>query len=108
MSMAVCLTLLLPQALAEEVVDLVLLQIPILGGGPFTTLTVDGHGTPGDLSNVHEQVRGRAARTRIDLLMKDANTAVLLIDSLRVKLSDAAIDWWLIPVLDCGTFGPEK
>lgn len=107
MNTAVCLTLLLPQALEEVVIDLILLQHPALGGGSFITTKVDGHGTAGQMSSVHEQVRGRTVRTQIDILVKTANAAIL-IDSLRDKLPGAAIDWWLTPVTDYGTFGPEK
>lgn len=107
MNTAVCLTLLLPQALEEDVIDLILLQQPALGRGSFVTTKVDGHGATEQMSSVHEQVRGRTARTRIDILVKTANAAIL-IDSLRDKLLGAAIDWWLTPVTDYGTFGPEK
>ncbi|MBI5860583.1 MAG: DUF3240 family protein [Rhodocyclales bacterium] len=104
MSATLCLTLLLSQTLEEEVIDILLLHYPEQGGRPFITTTVDGHGTAGHMSSANEQVRGRTARTRIDILV-EAEHATSLINSLRDKMPGAVIDWWLAPVIDSGTLG---
>lgn len=104
MNALVCLTLLLPQTLEEEVIDILLLHYPEQGGRPFITANVDGHGTAGQMFSANEQVRGRTARTRIDILLETENAASL-IKSLRDKMPGATIDWWLAPLIDSGTLG---
>ncbi len=96
-----CLTLVLPHTLEEELIDH-LLQHPEWIG-PFVTVAVDGHGAPEHIASVGEQVRGRARRVRVDVLVNAAD-GQRLIDHLHEDMTGANIDWWLAPVLKNGSF----
>ena len=95
-----CLKLLLPRALETQVIDC-LLQHP-RWVGPFITRHVEGHGDPESMESAEEQVRGRAARIEIEILMDAGHVAELLQD-LRAELPSRAIVWWLSPVLEAGS-----
>lgn len=93
------LNLVLPRALETQVVDR-LLQHP-QWVGPFTTHRVEGHGDTEGIESAMEQVRGRAERVRIEILMDASHVAELLQD-LRTELPNHAVVWWLSPVLEAG------
>jgi hypothetical protein len=95
-----CLKLVLPRALETQVVDR-LLQHP-QWVGPFITRYVEGHGDAESIETAEEQVRGRAARMEIEILMEAAHVAELLQD-LRDELPSRAVVWWSSPVLDAGS-----
>ena len=95
-----CLKLLLPRALETQVVDR-LLQHP-RWVGPFITRYVEGHGDPEGIGSPEEQVRGRAARVEIEILMDGGHVAELLAD-LRAELPSRAVVWWLSPVIEAGS-----
>lgn len=101
MSATACLTLVLPSALEEQVIDH-LLQHPEWIG-PFTAHPADGHGAPSAIASPEEQVRGRAHRVRIEILI-DAAHAQDLIAHLQEDLRGADIFWWLTPVAATGSF----
>ncbi len=96
-----CLTLLLPKGLESRILDH-LLQHPAWVG-PFTAHRVEGHGDPEGIASAREQVRGRAERLRIEILM-DARHVPELLQELRTDLPTADVAWWLSPVLDSGSF----
>ena len=95
-----CLTLLLPRGLEARILDRLLLHPAWVG--PFTTHRVEGHGDPDSIASAREQVRGRAERVRIEILM-DASHAAELLQELRSSLPSPEVDWWLSPVLDAGS-----
>lgn len=97
----VSLKLALPQALEEQVVDQ-LLEHPE-GLGAFTTWAVDGHGSPGSIASSAEQVRGRAGRVQIEILVGQAQ-AQALVAHLKAALPTSEIAWWMTPVLANGDF----
>ncbi len=96
-----CLNLVFPQALEEEIVDHLLAHPEWVDR--FITFPVDGHGAPGSISSAAEQVRGRAARVAVNILMRHG-CAVQLIAHLHHELAGADVTWWLTPVLDLGSF----
>lgn len=96
-----CLKLVLPKSLEEQVVDLLLGHPEWVGG--FVTQHADGHGAPGSIASPAEQVRGRAERTVMEILV-DADHARELVRHLQSELPNADIAWWLLPVLDAGSF----
>lgn len=97
----VCLQLTLPKALEARVLD-GLLQHP-QWVGPFSTHRVEGHGDPEGIGSAREQVRGRAERVQIQILMDSRHVAELLA-GLKADQPSRDILWWLSPVLDSGSF----
>ena len=94
-----CLTLLLPRGLEARILDH-LLRHPTWVG-PFTAHRVEGHGDPDSIASAREQVRGRAERVRIEILM-DASHVAELLQELRSELPSPEVEWWLSPVLESG------
>jgi hypothetical protein len=97
----VCLQLTLPKTLEARVLDR-LLQHP-QWVGPFSTHRVEGHGDPEGIASAREQVRGRAERVQIQILMDSRHVAELLA-GLKADQPSRDILWWLSPVLDSGSF----
>lgn len=95
------LKLILPSALEEQVIDH-LLRHPE-GVGPFLAYRADGHGRPGSIASSGEQVRGRAERVVVEILL-DADRAPDLVAHLKAELPNADIAWWITPVLASGDF----
>ncbi len=96
-----CLTLVLPKSLEEQVIDHLLAHPEWVG--PFTAHVADGHGAPGAFGSVEEEVRGRAHRVRIEILIEAAH-ARDLVAHLREDLGGAELFWWLSPVIESGSF----
>ena len=96
-----CLKLILPGAVKDQVLDR-LLEHPEWVG-PFSTHDVYGHGAPHHIASAAEQVRGRAHRVQIEILMEQEH-AMQLIGLLHAELGNAEIAWWLSPVIASGDF----
>ena len=96
----VCLKLILPCALEARLVDL-LLQHP-KWVGPFLTHRVASHGDPDAIESQAEQVRGRAERVQIEILMESSHVDALL-QELRSELPNREVLWWRLPVTDTGS-----
>ena len=101
MNHGACLKLVLPRSLEEQVIDHLLGHPEWVGA--FVTQRADGHGAPGSIASPAEQVRGRAERTVMEILV-DADHARELVRHLQTALPNADIAWWLLPVLDAGSF----
>jgi hypothetical protein len=97
----VCLNLILPNALKDQVLDQLLKHPDWVG--PFTTHRVEGHGDPDSIASPAEQVRGRAERVRIEILM-DGTQVEALLAQLRADLQSRECVWSLTPVLSAGSF----
>ena len=98
------LTLSLPVALEEEVLD-ALLADPELAVG-FTLLQGYGMGTRVHLASAMEQVRGRARRSFVQIALPRERVPAL-IDMLQAEMSDAGITWWVVPLLGFGRLGVQ-
>ncbi|MCX7627617.1 MAG: DUF3240 family protein [Methylophilaceae bacterium] len=96
----VCLNMILPMALKDQVLDLLLKHPDWVG--PFTTHRVESHGDPDEVASIAEQVRGRTERVRIEILMNRAHVEALLA-RLRAELTSPDSVWWLTPILSAGS-----
>ena len=94
------LKLVLPRALEARILDRLLLHPQWVG--PFSTHRVEGHGDPAGIESPAEQVRGRAERVQIEILM-DARHVADLLQDLRDTLPSRDVVWWLSPVTESGS-----
>ncbi|MDP1652958.1 MAG: DUF3240 family protein [Rhodocyclaceae bacterium] len=95
-----CLKLILPNALKDQILDQLLKHPDLVG--PFITHRVEGHGDPDSIASEAEQVRGRAERVQIEILM-DARHVQDLLAQLRADLCSSDVVWWLSPVTESGS-----
>ncbi len=95
------LTLALPDALEEEVLDH-LATVPNWVRG-FTTYRAEGFGAGAKLRSAMEQVRGRSRRHLVQILMRDEHVAPL-VASLRSRFSSDEMAWWTVPLSGFGRF----
>jgi len=96
------LTLAVPQALEEEILD-ALLALPALAPG-FTVVRGQGIGGHVELASTMEQVQGRARRVLVQVAMEQAQVQPL-IDTLRAALPSPQVAYWVVPLLTFGRFG---
>jgi len=95
------LTLVFPRAIEEPLVALMLQRHDLATG--FTTGEVEGHGRHTKLQSMAEQVRGRARRGQMKVVLNDED-ARELIAFLKGELGNADIVYWIMPVLEFGSF----
>lgn len=95
------LTLALPQALEEELLDLLLAHPDWVHG--FSVSPAEGFGRQVQLPSVMEQIRGRARRCLVTVLMQQAHTAPLLA-VLRQAFPHPQAAWWISPLTQFGRF----
>jgi hypothetical protein len=93
------LTLVLPAALEEQVIDL-LLGHPELAWG-FTATEVAGHGADVRFEGVAEHVRGRAGRVQVQLVLTRAHADALLA-LIGGRFGGTGIFHWMTPVTQSG------
>lgn len=93
------LTLVAPSQLEEALVE-GLLAHPELATG-FTVARAEGHGTRADTLSVQEQVRGRADRCEVQVVL-EADQARALVDGLKAVLPTREIMYWIVPVTEIG------
>ncbi|MBI3343423.1 MAG: DUF3240 family protein [Gammaproteobacteria bacterium] len=96
-----CLTLIVPKALEENILDL-LLEHETLAGG-FITSEVEGHGRNVTYQSMAEKVRGRAHRVEIQIIMHHADAQTLLRD-IKQALPRTNIVYYMTPVTEFGSF----
>ena len=92
-------TLALPQALEEEALDLLLAHPEWVDG--FSISLAEGHGRQVQLPSVMEQIRGRARRCLITVLMQHEHTADLL-NALQAAFPHPQAAWWITPLTSFG------
>lgn len=99
--MNIQLTLILPIALEEAVLDTLLAHPEWVSG--FTSAEVSGHGQAQYRFSTGEEVRGRARRIRIDAVMSraDANELVAL---LKANWPHPEAVYWMTEVREFGRF----
>lgn len=95
------LTLVAPRSLEEQIVDHLLRHPDWVGS--FTAYLVDGHGSPSSIASSHEQVRGRAGRVQLDILISAAH-ALELVEHLRAEFPNADVAWHISPIIAAGYF----
>lgn len=96
-----CLIIVFPKSLEENLVDH-LLEHPELASG-FTTSSVEGHGAGASFHSSAEQVRGRAHRVQMQIVMNREDAATLLA-YLKENLPNREVAYWITPVLEFGSF----
>ncbi len=89
------LTLALPQALEEEALDLLLAHPEWVDG--FSVTQAEGHGRQVQLPSVMEQIRGRARRCIVTVLMRSVDVDPLL-QALRQAFPHPQAAWWVAPL----------
>lgn len=93
------LTLALPLALEEELLDL-LRQHPTLVPG-FSVLHGQGLGADATLGTLMERVEGRARRVFVSMALQRTDVPVL-IAHLRAVVRSPEVFYWAVPLLACG------
>lgn len=93
------LTLVAPRQLEEALVE-GLLAHPELTTG-FTLARAEGHGTRAGILSVQEEVRGRADRCEVQVVL-EADLAQRLVDSLKAALPARDVIYWILPVTGMG------
>lgn len=92
----------LPQALEEEALDLLLAHPEWVGG--FTVVEAQGFGRQVQLPSVMEQIRGRARRSLVTVLMAQADVEPL-VQALQAAFSHPQVAWWVTPLVRFGRLG---
>lgn len=95
----VLLTLVMPMEVDDALTE-TLLEHPDLAPG-FTSQRVEGQGRRVQFIGTAEHVRGRAAYTRIELVLA-RDDADALLNILRREFSTSRVFFWLTPVLASG------
>ena len=96
------LTLAVPQALEEEILDLLWAHPEMVSG--FTLLHGQGMGTHVALASAMEQVQGRARQVFVQVALTRAQAHALL-RALHEALPRARMAYWIVPLLDFGHVG---
>ncbi len=96
-----CLTLIVPTALEEDMVDLLLEHEALTRG--FITSEVEGHGRNVTYQSMAEKVRGRAHQVEMKIIMQHADAQILLRD-IKQALPRANIVYYMTPVTEFGSF----
>lgn len=96
----VCLTLIVPHQLRDEVFDYLAEQSDLVSG--FTASRGAGHGAEVRLHTAAERVKGHADQTLVQVVLagKDAGR---LLDRLRVSFAGTKLVYWTTPVTELGT-----
>ena len=93
-----CLTLLCPPAIEENLLD-VLLMSP--NSTVFTSSPAAAHGLPIGNLNETEQVMGRARATEIKVIVAESEKTTLL-DHIRQNFAGAGLRYWVTTVVESG------
>lgn len=94
----ISLTLLCPASLEEKLLDTLLMNADIQ---VFTSAPIAAHGLSFGALNAQEQVRGRAAAIRVEVLLPIVAKAAVL-DTLREQLFGTGLRYWITPVTEAG------
>jgi hypothetical protein len=88
-----CLTLIFQKDVEEDIIDFMLEHLK----QGFHTSSIEGHGHDAELATLKEQVRGRAGKTRMDIVMEESDADTLLAD-IRNAFPGIRIAFWTSPV----------
>ncbi len=93
-----CLILLCPPALEEQLLDLLLM---LSEATVFTSAPVAAHGLAFGRLNASEQVLGRALATQVQVLLAMADKAAVL-QAVQAQFAGTGLRYWLTPVAEAG------
>ena len=96
---SVCLTLVVNRAIREEVFEYLYERSDLVSG--FTASEVEGHGPTVRLHSASEQVKGRADRVLIRVIL-DELAAKTLIGLIKQAFAGSHLIYWITPVLSAG------
>jgi hypothetical protein len=96
----VCLTLIVPHRLREEVFDHLSEQTDLVPG--FTASHAAGHGTEVRLHTGAERVKGHADQAMVQMVLTPGDAGRLL-DRLRQAFAGTRLVYWMTPVTEFGT-----
>lgn len=97
---AVCLTLIAPRLLRDELFDFLSEQTDLVSG--FTASEADGHGAEVRLQTPAERVKGHADQVVVWNVLQRSD-ADRLLDRLRVSFAGTKLVYWIVPVTEFGT-----
>ena len=95
-----CVTLLCPPAIEENLLDLLLMSSAT---SVFTSTPTAAHGVDHGRLSPMEQVLGRAHAVQVQVIVPEADKAPLL-DALREQFSKTGLRYWVTPILEAGEF----
>ena len=95
----VCLTLILPRTLRDELFDYLSERTDLLPG--FTATDAAGHGPEVRLHTAAERVKGHADQVVVQVILRTSD-AERLIEQLRIPFAGTRLVYWILPVTDFG------
>ncbi|XUM19456.1 DUF3240 family protein [Bradyrhizobium oligotrophicum S58] len=98
-SQAVCLTLIVPDALRSEVLDHLSEQSDLVTG--FTASEAAGHGARVRLRSAAERVKGHADEVVVRIVLQEEDLERLL-ERLRSAFAGTELVYWVVPVTAFG------
>ncbi|MBI5318903.1 DUF3240 family protein [Bradyrhizobium sp.] len=95
----VCLTLIVPRKLRDELFDNLAEQTDLVSG--FTASEAAGHGAEVRLHTAAERVKGHADQALVRIILSRID-AGRLIDRLRISFAGTKLVYWILPVTEFG------
>lgn len=95
----VCLTLIAPRRLRDELFDYLAEQTDLVPG--FTASDAAGHGAEIRLHTAAERVKGHADQAVVRIILSRID-AGRLIDRLRITFAGTKLVYWILPVTEFG------
>jgi hypothetical protein len=95
----VCLTLVAPRRLRDELFDYLSEQTELVSG--LTASDAAGHGAKVRLHTAAERVKGHADQVVVRMVLP-GNDAVQLIEQLRISFAGTRLVYWTMPVTEFG------
>jgi hypothetical protein len=99
MTAYVCLTLVADREIQQDLFDYLSEQAPLVAG--YTASEAEGHGSTARLHSIAEQVKGRANRVLIRMIL-DEQVADQLIQQIMRVFAGTHIVYWTTPTLQFG------
>jgi hypothetical protein len=99
-SVSVCLTLILPRQLRDELFDYLGEQTDLVRG--FTASDAAGHGAGVRLQSMAERVKGHADQVIVWIVLERSD-AERLLDRVRASFTGTNLVYWILPVAEFGT-----
>lgn len=96
---SVCLTLILPRGLRDELFDYLGEQTDLVRG--FTASDAAGHGTGMRLQSAAERVKGHADQVVVWIILPRSD-AERLLQRLRASFAGASLVYWILPATEFG------
>jgi hypothetical protein len=93
-----CLYLLCPASLEEQILDVLLMHPDLV---LFTSTRTAAHGLAFGALSANEQVLGRALATEIQVLVRASDKDALL-ETVRQEFPGAGLRYWITPVTQAG------